>query len=92
VKFLTFTVKNNVMSAVDVDSRGRIYIPKEMREKHGEKFKIVELESGIKLIPVADDPVECLKQAMNGAEDIDIDNLSEEVEEAAKQELKEEFD
>lgn len=54
-------------------------------------FKIVELESGIKLIPVADNSVEGLKEAMNGAEDIDIENLSEEIDEAAREELKEEF-
>ncbi len=79
------------MSTVDVDGRGRIYIPKEMREHHGERFKIVELNSGIKLIPVPDDPIEGLKEAMNGAEDLDIENLSEEVVEAAREELEEEF-
>jgi len=79
------------MSTVDVDGRGRVYIPKEMRDRHGEKFKIVELDSGIKLIPVSEDPIKGLKEAMNSAEGVEIENLSDEVEEAAKEELKEEF-
>lgn len=74
------------MSTVDVDSRGRVYIPKKMREEHGEKFKIVELKSGIKLVPVDEDPVEGLKEAMNGAENVEIEDISGEVEEAARKE------
>lgn len=78
------------MSTVDVDSRGRIYIPKKMREEHGEKFKIVELDSGIKLVPIDDNPVEGLKDAMNGAEDVEIEDLGSKVGEAARKEAVEE--
>ncbi len=75
------------MSTVDVDSRGRIYIPKEMREHHGEKFKIVELESGIKLIPVADDPVEGLKEAMGELKDVSPEEFEEAVREEARKQI-----
>lgn len=79
------------MSTVSVDSRGRIYIPKEMRENQGDRYKIVELDSGIKLIPLSEDPIEGLRDALDGAEDIDLENLSEDVDEAARKELEEEF-
>jgi len=79
------------MSTVDVDSRGRIYLPKDMREEHGDKFKIVQLESGIKLIPIDEDPIEGLKKAMNSGKDVDLEDLSDKVEEAAREELSEEF-
>ena len=79
------------MSTADVDSRGRIYLPKDMREKHGEKFKIVELESGIKLIPLDEDPIEGLKDATEGAEELKPREISEKVKEKASEEIEEEF-
>ena len=79
------------MSTVDVDSRGRVYIPKDMREDLGERFKIVKLESGIKLIPVSKDPVEGLKDALNSAEDIEVEDVSSRTEEKAREEVKEDF-
>jgi bifunctional DNA-binding transcriptional regulator/antitoxin component of YhaV-PrlF toxin-antitoxin module len=78
------------MGTVSVDGRGRVYIPKQMRESQGEKFRIVELEDGIKLVPVAEDPVEGLRDAID-ADDIDLDELSEEVAEKAREELDKEF-
>jgi len=78
------------MSTVDVDSRGRIYIPKEMRDELGEKFRVVKLESSIKLIPVDEDPVEGLKKATGGAKDVDTQDLNEEVDEEMMKEIEEE--
>jgi AbrB family looped-hinge helix DNA binding protein len=79
------------MSTVDVDSRGRVYLPKEIRERHGEKFKVIELESGIKLIPLDEDPVEGLKEAMKDAEDMELEDLSEKAGEKAREELREDL-
>jgi len=77
--------------SVTVDDRGRIYIPKNIREEHGSKYKIVSLESGIKLIPIPDDPVEGLREAMNGAEDIELDDVDEIVDEEARKEIREDI-
>jgi bifunctional DNA-binding transcriptional regulator/antitoxin component of YhaV-PrlF toxin-antitoxin module len=79
------------MPTVSVDSRGRIYLPKKIRENSGKKFRVVKLESGIKLIPVNEDPIEGLKQAANHGEGVDIESISDEVEKEAKKELEEEF-
>jgi bifunctional DNA-binding transcriptional regulator/antitoxin component of YhaV-PrlF toxin-antitoxin module len=40
-----------------------VTIPKETRERYGDKFRLVELDSGIKLVPIPDDPVETLRGA-----------------------------
>lgn len=51
------------MSEITTDERGRITIPKEVRERFGERYRLVELEDGIKLMPVPDDPIEALRNA-----------------------------
>lgn len=43
--------------ATKADKRGRIYLPKDIREKHGRNYRIVELPSHVALVPVADDPL-----------------------------------
>jgi len=50
------------MSA-ETDGQGRLYIPKEVREKYGQKYHIVMYEDRIELIPVADDPLAAIREA-----------------------------
>lgn len=52
-----------VMTKVATDDRGRITIPRRARERYGDEYRLVELRSGIKLIPVPDDPLEALQSA-----------------------------
>ncbi|KYH24593.1 hypothetical protein HAPAU_35760 [Halalkalicoccus paucihalophilus] len=49
------------MSNTRLDERGRLTLPKEIRERYGEHYHIVELHDGIKLVPVADNPLEALR-------------------------------
>ncbi len=49
------------MSEATLDDRGRITIPKEIRERHGDRYHIVQLHDGVKLIPIADDPLAALR-------------------------------
>ncbi len=49
------------MSEVALDDRGRLTIPKEIREEYGDRYRIVQLHSGIKLIPIAEDPLSALR-------------------------------
>lgn len=49
------------MSDATLDDRGRLTLPKEIRERYGDRYHIVELHDGIKLIPVADDPLDALR-------------------------------
>lgn len=58
------------------DERGRIYLPKDVRERFGERYRIVELPSHVALFPVDEDPVEGLRAAVGDAfDDADADEL-----------------
>lgn len=62
------------MSESTVDDRGRLYLPKDVREKYGDRYRIVRLESGVKLVPVADDPLEALREEFG-----DVDKSADEL-------------
>jgi bifunctional DNA-binding transcriptional regulator/antitoxin component of YhaV-PrlF toxin-antitoxin module len=49
------------------DERGRIYLPKDVRERFGEQYRIVELPSHVALFPVDEDPIEGLRAAVGDA-------------------------
>lgn len=51
------------MGEIETDSRGRVTIPKEIRERFGERYRLVELDDGVKLVPIPDDPIGALRGA-----------------------------
>lgn len=64
---------------------GRIYLPKEFREKHGERYKMVDLDDRILLIPVSDDPLEELRDEWQ-----DEDKSAEELKQDARETMTDE--
>lgn len=50
------------MNAVKLDERGRLLLAKEIREKYGDKFFIVEALNEIVLIPIPKDPLKTLRE------------------------------
>jgi len=68
------------MSDATLDDRGRLTLPKEIRERHGDRYHIVELHDGIKLIPVADDPLDALRD-----EFADVEKTADELRERARE-------
>lgn len=50
------------MSDATLDDRGRLTLPKEIRERYGDSYHVVDVHDGIKLIPVAEDPLEALRE------------------------------
>ena len=46
------------------DDRGRIVIPQEIRETYGERYRIVDHDYRVELIPLRDDPVDGLRDAV----------------------------
>lgn len=66
------------MAEIETDSRGRVTIPKRLRDRFGDRFRLVELSDGIKLVPIPEDPVAALRNAG-----------SEQLREASVEELRE---
>ena len=60
------------MSAVTLDDRGRLTVPKDLREEYGDRYRLVELHDGLKLVPLEADPLEALRE-----EFADVDNSAE---------------
>jgi len=54
---------------VESDDRGRLYLSKDIRERYGEKFHLVEYSDHIELIPIDNDPLEGLREAVGSAFD-----------------------
>lgn len=57
---------------------GRVYIPKGLREKFGEKFHLVDRGDKIVLIPISDDPLKALRDEFSG-----VDKSAKELKEGA---------
>ncbi|MDG5760458.1 AbrB/MazE/SpoVT family DNA-binding domain-containing protein [Natronococcus sp. A-GB1] len=68
------------MSEASLDDRGRLTLPKEVRERYGDQYHIVQLPDGIKLVPIADDPLEALRD-----EFADVDKSADELREDARE-------
>ena len=68
------------MSEVTLDDRGRLTLPKEVRERYGDRYHIVQIHDGIKLIPVADDPLDALRD-----EFADVEKTADELREGARE-------
>lgn len=49
------------MSEARLDGRGRLTLPKEIRERYGDHYRIVQLHDGLKLVPIEDDPLDALR-------------------------------
>jgi bifunctional DNA-binding transcriptional regulator/antitoxin component of YhaV-PrlF toxin-antitoxin module len=69
------------MTEVTLDDRGRFTLPKPLRERFGDRFHVVELQDGIKLVPVAEDPLAALREEFD-----DVDTPATELRESGRKE------
>jgi bifunctional DNA-binding transcriptional regulator/antitoxin component of YhaV-PrlF toxin-antitoxin module len=75
---LTTNGSSTVSKTVEADDRGRIVIPSEIRERHGDRYRIVDLDDRVLLLPLQDDPIEGLRDAVGDTfDDISIPELRE---------------
>ncbi len=73
------------------DERGRLYFPKDVRERFGDRYRIAELPSHVALFPVDDDPLEGIRAAVGDAfEGMDVDELKADARTSVTQEIQEE--
>ena len=85
VKF--FVYGNTILSmSTETDAQGRLYIPKEVREKYGQKYHIVMYEDRIELIPVADDPLAAVREAAGELQGASVEKIRDDIEAEAKDE------
>jgi bifunctional DNA-binding transcriptional regulator/antitoxin component of YhaV-PrlF toxin-antitoxin module len=68
------------MSEATLDDRGRLTLPKELREQYGDHYRVVKLHDGIKLIPVAEDPLDALQDEFG-----DVEKTASELREEARE-------
>jgi bifunctional DNA-binding transcriptional regulator/antitoxin component of YhaV-PrlF toxin-antitoxin module len=62
-----------------LDDRGRLTLPKELRERYGDRYHIVQVHDGIKLVPVAEEPLDALREEFS-----DVEKTASELREAAR--------
>ncbi|WP_302082923.1 AbrB/MazE/SpoVT family DNA-binding domain-containing protein [Salinibaculum rarum] len=75
----------------EADDRGRIVIPHEVREKHGDRYRIVELDDRVELIPLKEDPIKGLRDAVGDAfDEKSIAEIKQEARDAAREDAIEE--
>jgi len=67
------------MTQATLDDRGRLTLPKEVREEYGETYYVVSLHDGIKLVPVAVDPLAALRDEFS-----DVEKTASELREEAR--------
>jgi len=74
---------------VEADERGRLYLASDVRERHGERFHLVEYQNRIELIPVDGDPLEGLREAVGDAfEGESVDELRDRARAKAREEAR----
>lgn len=75
------------------DERGRIYLPKDVRERFGTRYRIVELPSHVALFPVDKDPIAGLQAAVGDVFiETDAADLKADAREAISREIREEVE
>ncbi len=86
VKFIRYG-KNTFIMTLKAEN-GRIYLSKEIREKYGERFRMIECKDRIILLPVSEDPLEKLKDVWKDVEgsieELKDEALKEGMEEAGR--------
>ncbi|WP_135852739.1 AbrB/MazE/SpoVT family DNA-binding domain-containing protein [Halorussus salinus] len=66
--------------STETDGQGRIYLPKAVREKYGDKYHIVEYDDRIELVPVADDPLAAVREAAGELRDSSVEEIRDDIE------------
>lgn len=78
--------------AIETDDRGRVYLPKEIRNRHGERYRMVDLPSRIMLVPVDEEPLEAIQDEVGETlEGKSVDELKQEARDAIRDDVDDEM-
>lgn len=70
------------------DERGRLYLPKDVRDRFGTEYRVVELPNYVALFPVSEDPLQAVRDAVGDALDgKSVDELRQEARRNAREEI-----
>ena len=79
--------------SVEADDRGRVYLSKAIREKHGERFRVLDLRNRVVLIPIDKDPIQAARDAVGDVfEDRSVRDIKNEALKKAKAEVEAEVE
>lgn len=67
-RFFILPTEHRAVPDTTLDDRGRLTLPKALRERFGDRYRIVELGDGIKLVPIAEDPLAALREEFAAVE------------------------
>ncbi|NPA47855.1 MAG: AbrB family transcriptional regulator [Thermococci archaeon] len=62
-----------------VDSRGRLYLPKELRRGLSREVYLVMVEGGVLIVPKPEDPLKELEDIGKKLPDVPVDELRKEI-------------
>jgi hypothetical protein len=72
---------------VETDDRGRVYLSKDLRDRYGEQFHVVTYRDHIEFVPIDEDSLEGLREAVGDAFDGEsVENMREKGRQAASEE------
>lgn len=89
-----FNSTNNLLlveMTATADEQGRLYLPKDLRERHGDKYHVVEYEDRVELIPVADDPLEAVRDAAGELDEASTSDVLEAARKRAETDVREDL-
>jgi bifunctional DNA-binding transcriptional regulator/antitoxin component of YhaV-PrlF toxin-antitoxin module len=72
---------------VKVDERGRLYLPREFREKIGREVYLVDVKDGVLIIPKPTDPVKELEEIGSLIPERSIKELKKDILKMAEEEI-----
>lgn len=64
--------------------RGRIYLPKDLRVRLGERFELIDRGDDLLLVPLPDDPLEALREEWSDVDEA-VEELTRDADEQAEQ-------
>ncbi len=79
--------KMEISTTVELDKKGRLLLPKKLREDLGKKFKVEKSITGIRLIPISKDPISDFRLATRKLQGKPLDKLKQEIKEELEKEL-----